>query len=150
MRPDRIIVGEVRAGEAFDMLQAMNTGHDGSITTVHANSPRDALARIEQMIGMAGIDLPARSMRGQIASAINAVIQIKRFPDGTRRVVSIQEIDGMEGDVITMQEVFRYEQTGVETSGKVLGRFVLTGVRPNFLRTFQALGVPIPPEMQTA
>jgi pilus assembly protein CpaF len=150
MRPDRIIVGEVRAGEAFDMLQAMNTGHDGSITTVHANTPRDALARIEQMIGMAGIDLPARSMRGQIASAINAVIQIKRFPDGSRRVVSIQEIDGMEGDVITMQEIFRYEQTGVDTSGKVLGRFVLTGVRPNFLRSFQALGIPIPPEMQTA
>lgn len=150
MRPDRIIVGEVRAGEAFDMLQAMNTGHDGSITTVHANSPRDALARIEQMIGMAGIDLPSRSMRGQIASAINAVIQIKRFPDGTRRVVSIQEIDGMEGDVITMQEVLRYEQTGVDASGKVLGRFVLTGVRPNFLRAFQALGIPIPPEMQTA
>ncbi len=150
MRPDRIIVGEVRAGEAFDMLQAMNTGHDGSITTVHANSPRDALARIEQMIGMAGIDLPARSMRGQIASAINAVIQIKRFPDGSRRVVSIQEIDGMEGDVITMQETFRFEQTGVDAAGKVLGRFLLTGVRPNFLRTFEALGIPIPLEMQMA
>ena len=150
MRPDRIIVGEVRAGEAFDMLQAMNTGHDGSITTVHANTPRDALARIEQMIGMAGIDLPPKSMRGQIASAINAVIQIKRFPDGTRRVVSIQEIDGMEGDVITMQEIFRFEQTGVDSNGKVLGRFMLTGVRPNFLRMFEALGIPIPAEMQTS
>jgi pilus assembly protein CpaF len=150
MRPDRIIVGEVRAGEAFDMLQAMNTGHDGSITTVHANTPRDALNRIEQMIGMAGIELAARSMRGQIASAINVVIQIKRFPDGTRRVVSIQEIDGMEGDVITMQEIFRFEQTGVDPNGKVLGRFVLTGVRPNFLRTFEALGVPIPAEMQVS
>jgi pilus assembly protein CpaF len=148
MRPDRIIVGEVRAGEAFDMLQAMNTGHDGSITTVHANTPRDALARIEQMIGMAGIDLPTRSMRAQIASAVNAVIQIKRFPDGTRRVVSIQEIDGMEGDIITMQEVFRFEQTGVDSGGKVLGRFLLTGVRPNFLRNFEALGIPIPAEMQ--
>jgi len=150
MRPDRIILGEVRAGEAFDMLQAMNTGHDGSITTVHANSPRDALSRIEQMIGMAGIDLPTKSMRAQIASAINAVIQIKRFPDGTRRVVSIQEIDGMEGDIITMQEIFRFEQTGVDASGKVLGRFVLTGVRPNFLRTFEALGIPIPAEMKLA
>jgi pilus assembly protein CpaF len=148
MRPDRIIVGEVRAGEAFDMLQAMNTGHDGSITTVHANTPRDALARVEQMIGMAGIDLPTKSMRAQIASAINVVIQIKRFPDGTRRVISIQEIDGMEGDIITMQEVFRYEQTGVDANGKVQGRFLLTGVRPNFLRNFEALGIPIPAEMQ--
>jgi pilus assembly protein CpaF len=150
MRPDRIIVGEVRAGEAFDMLQAMNTGHDGSITTVHANTPRDALARIEQMIGMAGIDLPTKSMRAQIASAINVVIQIKRFPDGSRRVVSIQEIEGMEGDIITMQEIFRFEQTGVDAAGKVQGRFLLTGVRPNFLRTFQALGVPIPAEMELA
>jgi pilus assembly protein CpaF len=147
MRPDRIIVGEVRAGEAFDMLQAMNTGHDGSITTVHANTPRDALARIEQMIGMAGIDLPIRSMRAQIASAINVVIQIKRFPDGSRRVVSIQEIEGMEGDVVTMQEIFRFEQTGIEENGKVQGRFVLTGVRPNFLRSFEALGIPLPAEL---
>jgi pilus assembly protein CpaF len=150
MRPDRIIVGEVRAGEAFDMLQAMNTGHDGSITTVHANTPRDALARIEQMIGMAGIDLPTKSMRAQIASAVNVVIQIKRFPDGTRRVVSIQEITGMEGEVITMQEVFRFEQTSVDSNGKVHGRFVLTGVRPDFMRSFQALGIPIPAEMELA
>jgi pilus assembly protein CpaF len=148
MRPDRIIVGEVRAGEAFDMLQAMNTGHDGSITTVHSNTPRDALARIEQMIGMAGIDLPTKSMRAQIASAINIVIQIKRFPDGTRRVTSIQEITGMEGEVITMQEIFRFEQTGVDASGKVQGRFMLTGVRPDFLRTFDALGIPVPKEME--
>jgi pilus assembly protein CpaF len=150
MRPDRIILGEVRSGEAFDMLQAMNTGHDGSITTVHANTPRDALTRIEQMIGMAGIDLPTKSMRAQIASAINVVIQIKRFPDGTRRVVSIQEIDGMEGDVITMQEIFRFEQTGLDANGRVMGRFVLTGVRPNFLSSFEALGIPIPTEMQMA
>ncbi len=150
MRPDRIIIGEVRAGEAFDMLQAMNTGHDGSITTVHANTPRDALSRLEQMVGMTGIELPTRSTRAQIASAINAVIQIKRFPDGTRRLVSIQEIDGMEGDVITMQEIFRFEQTGVGESGSVLGRFVLTGVRPNFLRAFAALGIPVPKEMELA
>jgi pilus assembly protein CpaF len=150
MRPDRIIVGEVRAGEAFDMLQAMNTGHDGSITTVHANTPRDALARIEQMIGMAGIDLPIKSMRAQIASAINVVIQIKRFPDGSRRVVSIQEVEGMEGDIITMQEIFRFEQTGVDAAGKVQGRFILTGVRPNFMRTFEALGIPIPAELELA
>jgi pilus assembly protein CpaF len=148
MRPDRIIVGEVRAGEAFDMLQAMNTGHDGSITTVHANTPRDALARIEQMIGMAGIDVPLRSMRTQIANAINVVIQIRRFPDGTRRVVSIQEVGGMEGEVITMQEIFRFEQTGVDANGKVQGQFVLTGVRPNFMRTFHALGIDIPKEME--
>jgi pilus assembly protein CpaF len=150
MRPDRIILGEVRSGEAFDMLQAMNTGHDGSITTVHANTPRDALARIEQMIGMAGIDLPTKSMRAQIASAINVVIQIKRFSDGTRRVVSIQEIDGMEGDVITMQEIYRFEQTGVDANGRVQGRFVLTGVRPNFLSHFAALGIPMPAELQMA
>lgn len=150
MRPDRIIIGEVRAGEAFDMLQAMNTGHDGSITTVHANSPRDALSRLEQMVGMTGIDLPVKSTRAQIASAINAVVQIKRFPDGTRRVVSIQEIEGMEGDVITMQEIFRYEQAGVDENGKVLGRFMLTGVRPNFLKTFKALGIAVPQEMELA
>lgn len=148
MRPDRIIVGEVRAGEAFDMLQAMNTGHDGSLTTVHANSARDALSRIEQMIGMAGIDLPIRSMRAQIANAINVVIQIKRFTDGTRRVTSIQEVEGMEGDIITMQEIFRFEQTGVDADGRVLGRFTLTGVRPNFLNSFKALGIPVPPELE--
>jgi pilus assembly protein CpaF len=150
MRPDRIVIGEVRGAEAFDMLQAMNTGHEGSLTTIHANTPRDALARIEQMIGMAGIDLPTKSMRAQIASAVNVVIQIKRFPDGSRRVVSIQEIEGMEGEVITMQEIFRFDQTGVNTDGKVLGQFSLTGVRPNFLRNFEALGIPIPAEMQMA
>src|SRR6185436_734119 len=106
MRPDRIIVGEVRGGEAFDMLQAMNTGHDGSITTVHANTPRDALTRLEQMVGMSNLDVPARSIRGQIASALDVVVQIKRFADGTRRLVSLQEVTGMEGDVVTMQEIF--------------------------------------------
>ncbi len=133
MRPDRIIVGEVRSGEAFDMLQAMNTGHDGSMTTVHANTARDALSRVEQMIGMSGIDIPARSARAQIASAINVVLQLVRLADGRRRLVSVSEITGMEGDVITMQEVFRYRQTGRSADGEVLGRFEATGIRPRFL-----------------
>jgi pilus assembly protein CpaF len=144
MRPDRIILGEVRAGEAFDMLQAMNTGHDGSLTTVHANTPRDALGRIEQMIGMAGIDVSPRSMRAQIASAIEVVVQLRRFSDGTRRVVSVQEIEGMEGEIITMQEVFRYEQTGLEADGRVTGRFTWTGIRPRFFERFRAEGIPVP------
>jgi pilus assembly protein CpaF len=147
MRPDRIIVGEVRAGEAFDMLQAMNTGHDGSMTTVHANTPRDALARVEQMISMAGLDLPARAVRSQIASAIDVVVQVKRFSDGSRRVVSVSEIDGMEGEVIVMQEIFRFEQTGLDELGKVQGRFVWTGLRPGFLDTFKAMGVMLPEGM---
>jgi pilus assembly protein CpaF len=144
MRPDRIVLGEVRSGEAFDMLQAMNTGHDGSMTTVHANSPRDALARIEQMISMAGLDLPTRAVRAQIASAINVVVQLKRFADGVRRVVSVQELEGLEGDVITMQEVFRFEQTGLAESGRVEGRFVWTGLRPAFIDAFRANGIPEP------
>jgi pilus assembly protein CpaF len=144
MRPDRIVVGEVRAGEAFDMLQAMNTGHDGSMTTVHANTPRDALSRIEQMISMAGLDLSPRAMRSQLASAINIVIQLKRFPDGSRRVVSLQEVDGMEGDVITMQEIFRFEQLGVEEGGKIVGRFAWTGLRPRFLDALCAHGLAVP------
>ena len=119
MRPDRIIVGEVRAGEAFDMLQAMNTGHDGSMTTVHANTPRDALSRIEQMIGMSGIDIPPRSARAQIASAIHVVIQVARLSDGRRKLVSLSEMTGMEGDVITMQEIFRFRQTGLDADGQV-------------------------------
>src|ERR1041384_6761725 len=126
MRPDRIIVGEVRAGEAFDMLQAMNTGHEGSRTTVPANSPRDALSRVEQMIGMSGIDIPARSARAQIASAINVVIQIGRLSDGRRKLLSLSELTGMEGDVVTMQEIFRFRQTGVATDGQVLGKFEAT------------------------
>jgi pilus assembly protein CpaF len=144
MRPDRIILGEVRAGEAFDMLQAMNTGHDGSLTTVHANTPRDALARIEQMIGMAGLDVSPQSMRAQIASALNVVIQLRRFPDGSRRLVSLQEIEGMEGDVITMQEIFRFEQTGVDADGRAQGRFAWTGIRPRFFEAFRAMRIPIP------
>ena len=133
MRPDRIIVGEVRAGEAFDMLQAMNTGHDGSMTTVHANTARDALSRVEQMIGMSGIDVPARSARAQIASAINVVIQVGRLSDGRRKLLSLSELTGMEGEVVTMQEIFRFRQTGVDSDGQVQGRFEATGIRPRFL-----------------
>lgn len=144
MRPDRIIVGEVRGGEAFDMLQAMNTGHDGSITTVHANTTRDALSRIEQMVSMANLDLPARAIRGQIASALDVIIQIKRFSDGTRRVVTLSEVTGMEGDVITMQDIFRFRQEGVDKDGKVQGRFEMTGVRPSFYEKFEAQGLEYP------
>jgi pilus assembly protein CpaF len=141
MRPDRIIVGEVRAGEAFDMLQAMNTGHDGSMTTIHANSPRDALSRVEQMIGMSGIDIPAKSSRAQIASALNVVVQVARLSDGRRKLVSISEITGMEGDVVTMQEIFRFRQSGVGSDGIVQGRFEATGIRPKFIEQVMAHGV---------
>ena len=147
MRPDRIILGEVRAGEAFDMLQAMNTGHDGSMTTVHANTPRDSLSRIEQMIGMSGIDIPARSARGQIASAIHVVMQVARLSDGRRRLVSLSEIIGMEGDIITMQEIFRYRQTGLSADGIVLGKFEATGIRPRFLDQVMAHGVSLSSEL---
>ena len=132
MRPDRIIVGEVRGAEALDMLQAMNTGHDGSITTIHANTPRDALSRLEQMIMMTGVDFPLRSMRGQISSALQVVLQLERMSDGRRRVVSVQEITGMEGEVVTMQEIFRFRRSGVDKEGRVLGRFEATGIRPRF------------------
>ena len=141
MRPDRIIVGEVRAGEAFDMLQAMNTGHDGSMTTVHANTPRDALSRVEQMIGMSGIDVPARSARAQISSAINVVIQVGRLSDGRRRLLSLSELTGMEGDVVTMQEIFHFRQTGVNSDGQVEGRFEATGIRPRFIDQVSAHGL---------
>lgn len=147
MRPDRIIVGEVRAGEAFDMLQAMNTGHDGSMTTVHANTPRDALSRLEQMIGMAGLDIPARSIRGQIASAIHLVIQVERSEDGRRRVVSISEIVGMEEDVISMQEIFRFRRRGRGPNGEVMGDFEATGVRPRFIEFLASRGLELPLEI---
>jgi pilus assembly protein CpaF len=147
MRPDRIIVGEVRAGEAFDMLQAMNTGHDGSMTTVHANTPRDALSRVEQMIGMSGIDVPARSARAQIASAMHVVVQIARLSDGRRKLISLSELSGMEGDVITMQEIFRYRQTGVSADGIVQGRFEASGIRPRFLEQVMAHGVTLAPDL---
>src|SRR6186713_2974661 len=130
MRPDRIIIGEVRSEEALDMLQAMNTGHDGSLTTVHANTPRDALTRIETMIAMGATNLPERAMRHQISSAINIVVQQSRLSDGARRVTTISEITGMEGDIITMQDIFMFEKTGISPEGKVTGRFRATGVRP--------------------
>ena len=147
MRPDRIILGEVRAGEAFDMLQAMNTGHDGSMTTVHANSPRDALTRLEQMVGMAGIDIPLRTVRTQIASAIDLVVHLRRMGDGGRRLVAVQEIMGMEGDVVTIQELLRYDQTGVGKDGKVEGRFVTTGLRPRFYEKFVINNLPTPRDL---
>ncbi len=140
MRPDRIVVGEVRAGEAFDMLQAMNTGHDGSMTTVHANTPRDALARVEQMIGMAGLDLSPRSIRQQLATAIHVVIQAERMDDGRRRIVSITEITGMEEDVICMQEIFRFRRMGRD-GAQVTGQFETTGVRPRVLEALAVRGI---------
>jgi pilus assembly protein CpaF len=147
MRPDRIVVGEVRAGEAFDMLQAMNTGHDGSMTTVHANTARDALSRVEQMIGMSSIDIPARSARAQIASAINVVLQLVRLSDGRRRLISVSEITGMEGEVVTMQDIFRYRQTGRTPDGTVVGRFEATGIRPRFLDDAMSHGVSLSPDL---
>ena len=141
MRPDRIIVGEVRGEEALDMLQAMNTGHDGSLTTVHANTPRDALSRIETMIAMANLNLPEKAMRQQIASAIQIVVQQTRMSDGTRKVTSISEITGMEGDVITMQEIFLFEKLGLGPNGKVLGRFYATGIVPKFAEKLQSAGM---------
>jgi pilus assembly protein CpaF len=147
MRPDRIVVGEVRGEEALDMLQAMNTGHDGSLTTVHANTPRDALARIETMIAMGATNLPERAMRSQIASAIQVVCQQTRLSDGTRKVTSVSEITGMEGDIITMQEIFVFEKLGLSQEGKVLGRFRATGVRPKCAERLKAAGVHLPADM---
>ena len=144
MRPDRIVVGEVRGGEAIDMLQAMNTGHDGSLTTIHANSPRDALSRLETMIQMTGMRLSDRAMRQQIASAVNLVIQVARLTDGTRRIVSIYEITGMEGETITMQEIFLFERTSVDANGKVVGRFRTTGIRPRFAERLKQYGMQLP------
>ena len=141
MRPDRIILGECRSGEAFDMLQAMNTGHDGSMTTVHANTPRDALSRIEQMIGMSGIDISPRSARAQIASAINVVIQIGRLSDGRRKLLSLSELTGMEGETITMQEIFRFQITGRDAQGQVQGQFEAAGIRPKFAANLQMRGI---------
>ncbi len=144
MRPDRIVIGEVRGGEAIDMLQAMNTGHDGSLTTVHANTPRDALSRLETMIQMTGMRLSDRAMRQQIASALNLVVQVARMSDGSRRVTSISEITGMEGETITMQEIFQYERTGVDKEGQVLGRFRPTGIRPRFAERLKQSGLQLP------
>ena len=147
MRPDRIVVGEVRGAEALDMLQAMNTGHDGSLTTVHANSPRDALARIETMIAMGAVNLPEKAMRQQITSAVQLVVQQSRLSDGTRKVTSVSEITGMEGDTISMQEIFVFEKAGITTEGKVIGRFRATGVRPKVCERLKAAGVVLPANM---
>ena len=147
MRPDRIVVGEVRGPEALDMLQAMNTGHDGSLTTVHANAPRDALSRIETMIAMGAVNLPERAMRQQITSAIQIVIQQTRLSDGTRKVTSVSEITGMEGDTISMQEIFVFEKIGIGPEGKVIGRFRATGVRPKVCERLRAAGVVLPGSM---
>jgi pilus assembly protein CpaF len=147
MRPDRIVIGEVRGAEAFDMLQAMNTGHEGSLTTIHANTPRDAIARLENMIGMANLNLPHKAARQQIASAITVVIQVLRLIDGRRKVTSIQEITGMEGEVITMQEIFAFKQTGLSPDGQVQGYFQASGVRPKFSDRLRAFGAVLPDAM---
>jgi pilus assembly protein CpaF len=147
MRPDRIVIGEVRGAEAFDMLQAMNTGHEGSLTTIHANTPRDSIARLENMIGMANLNLPHKAARQQIASAITVVIQVLRMIDGRRKVTSIQEVTGMEGEVITMQEIFGFKQTGLSADGKVLGHFQASGVRPKFSDRLRAFGIVLPDAM---
>jgi pilus assembly protein CpaF len=147
MRPDRIVLGEVRGGEALDMLQAMNTGHDGSLTTIHANTPRDALGRIENMVSMTGISFPVKALRSQISSAIDEVIQVERMEDGRRRVVSVQEINGMEGDVITSTELFAFERRGMDSEGNVLGELRSTGIVPGFLKDMHARGIELPVEL---
>jgi pilus assembly protein CpaF len=147
MRPDRIILGEVRGAETLDMLQAMNTGHDGSLTTIHANSCRDAMTRVETLVAMAGLNLSTKSLRNYISSALDVIIQLTRLADGTRKMTSVQEITGMEGDVITLQEIFTYEQKGLDQQGKLKGRFRATGVRPKFIERFAARGVTIPPDL---
>jgi pilus assembly protein CpaF len=147
MRPDRIIVGEVRGEEALDMLQAMNTGHDGSLTTIHANTPRDALYRLDTMVAMANLNIPDRAVRQQIASAINVIVQVSRMGDGTRKVTAISELTGMEQDVITMQEIFRFERTGLTAQGKVTGRFRATGIRPKCAERLETMGLRLPVEL---
>jgi pilus assembly protein CpaF len=147
MRPDRIIVGEVRGEEALDMLQAMNTGHDGSLTTIHANTPRDALGRLETMVAMANLNLPEAAIRRQISSAIDVVVQVSRMSDGTRKVVSIAEITGMEGSVVTMQDIFIYRKRGIRENGEVLGEFIATGVRPKFAERLVVTGIHLPASM---
>jgi pilus assembly protein CpaF len=146
MRPERIIVGECRGGETLDMLQAMNTGHDGSMTTAHANTPRDAVSRIETMCLMAGMDLPIRAIREQISSAVDLIVQQERMRDGTRKVTTVTEISGMEGDVITMTDIFTFEQSGVE-NGQVVGRLRPTGLRPKFMDKIEAAGIHLPPSI---
>jgi pilus assembly protein CpaF len=144
MRPDRIVIGEVREGEAFDMLQAMNTGHEGSLGTVHANSPRDSLSRIESMILMAGINLPEKSMRFMISSALDLIVQVGRLQDGKRKVLSITEITGMEAEVITLQDIFVFKKKGVDPKGNIIGRFSATGIRPRFADQLETAGLEVP------
>jgi pilus assembly protein CpaF len=149
MRPDRIVVGECRGGEALDMLQAMNTGHDGSMTTIHANSPRDALARLETLVLMAGTDLPVKAIRQQVAGAINIFVQLNRLRDGSRRVTQVTEVTGMEGETITMQDIFVFESQGAGADGKIIGDFVPTGLRPKILDRMFSMGLPLPQEILT-
>jgi pilus assembly protein CpaF len=144
MRPDRVILGECRGEEAFDMLQAMNTGHEGSMATIHANTPRDAISRLEQMIGMAGLPMTVASIRGQIAAAIRVIVQLSRLSDGKRRVMSVAEITGLEGEIIQMQEIYKYVRTGTAPDGAVQGHFQATGVRPRFLADLLAMNIKIP------
>jgi pilus assembly protein CpaF len=146
MRPDRIVVGECRSAEALDMLQAMNTGHDGSMSTGHANSPRDMLSRLETMVLMAGMDLPLRAIREQIASAVDLIVHQNRLKDGSRKIVNITEVQGMEGDVIVMQDIFVFEQTGV-VEGKIQGKLRPTGIRPKFVEKFETTGIHLPPNV---
>jgi pilus assembly protein CpaF len=146
MRPDRVVVGECRGGETLDMLQAMNTGHDGSLTTAHANTPRDMLSRLETMCLMAGMDLPVRAIREQVASAIDVIIQQQRLRDGTRKIINITEVQGMEGDIIVMSDIFAFEQQGIE-NGKIIGRLKPTGIRPKFYERIEAAGIHLPPNI---
>jgi pilus assembly protein CpaF len=151
MRPDRIVVGECRGGEALDMLQAMNTGHDGSLTTIHANAPRDTLSRIETMVLMAGMDLPVRAIRDQMASAVDLVVQLTRLRDGTRRITHVSEVQGMEGDVIVLQDVFLFDfGMGVDENGRFLGHLKSTGIRPKFAERLTDYGIRLGPEMFAA
>jgi pilus assembly protein CpaF len=140
MRPDRIIIGECRGGEALDMLQAMNTGHDGSLTTVHANSPRDAISRLETLVLMAGMDLPIKIVRQQISSAVDVIVQMSRMRDGTRKITAITEVAGMEGDVVVLSDIFKFNQSGVDAMGKILGQVKPTGIRPLFGPRLEAAG----------
>jgi pilus assembly protein CpaF len=147
MRPDRIIVGEVRSEEALDMLQAMNTGHDGSLTTIHANNPREAVNRLEVMVGMASANMGVRAIRQQISSAVDLFVQVARFSDGSRRLTYVTELTGMEGDVITMQDIFVFDKMGITESGKVMGRFRATGIRPRFYDRLLSCGITLSPEI---
>ncbi|MGE5605755.1 MAG: CpaF family protein, partial [Bacteroidota bacterium] len=147
MRPDRIVVGEVRGGEALDMLQAMNTGHDGSLTTGHANSPRDMLTRLETMVLMAGMELPAKAIREQIASAVDLIVQQSRLKDGSRKITYITEVQGMEGETVTLQDIFVFEQKGVDEAGRILGKLRPTGIKPKFFEKFEVSGIKLPPDL---